>query len=41
MKAKGFNDDDYNLIIYGSTANGLALRNDSDLDLSLLIPKIN
>lgn len=28
----------FKLLLYGSTVNGLALRNDSDLDLSLFIP---
>ena len=41
MQLKGFKTDEYDLVIYGSTANGLALRNDADLDLSLMIPKIN
>jgi len=27
----------FDLVIYGSTANGLSLRGDSDLDLSLVI----
>jgi hypothetical protein len=35
MQKKGFQ---YELVIYGSSANGLALRsNNSDLDLSLVI----
>ena len=34
MKKLGY---EFDLVIYGSSANGLALRGDSDLDLSLVI----
>jgi DNA polymerase sigma len=34
MKKSGYQ---YDLVIYGSSANALALRGDSDLDLSLII----
>lgn len=34
MKQLGY---EFDLVIYGSTVNGLAVRGDSDLDLSLVI----